>query len=133
VKKYDLYNIKFNSTLIFAVHYSIHSMKAILKYTVAFFFISIFMLHGAAPVIADFVAKKSAAISSIYDDLENGKENPEQKSTEEVKDLYLHYTTLKPLCHGWFNKGIKIILPPVDMNTPYPGIAIPTPPPEQIG
>ncbi|HMO61005.1 MAG TPA: hypothetical protein PKC39_06410 [Ferruginibacter sp.] len=108
-------------------------MKAIIKYTVALFLISIFVLHGAAPLVAGFLQKNNAEISSLYSDMENGKENPEQKGTEEVKDLYLHYTTLKPLCHGWFNKGITIILPPVGIDIPHPGISIPTPPPEQLG
>ena len=108
--------------------------KDILKYFAAVFFITLYLLNGAAivmPVLLSDTGAHSFLTALPDTEAENNKNNTEERFDTETKEFYLHHNYLVSVSSSSDVRGLKNIEENNIAFKQHFFAAIPTPPPEQ--
>lgn len=108
--------------------------KDILKYFAAVFFITLYLLNGAAtimPVLFSDTVVNSFLTALPDTEAENNKNNTEERFDTEKRELYLHHNYLGSVSSSIDVMGLKNIEENNIAFKQHFFAAIPTPPPER--
>ena len=108
--------------------------KDILKYFAAVFFITLYLLKGAAtvmPALLSDTGGNSFLTALIDQETENNKSNTEERFDTETKEFYLHHNYLVSVSLSGIAFASKNIAENNIAFKQHFYAAIPTPPPER--